>query len=41
MYPDPANTAFSMERTLDGYYEINADPDRGEKFVQVERCTTH
>jgi hypothetical protein len=37
MYPDPANTAFSISRNLNGNYEIDTGPDRGEAFVQIER----
>ncbi len=38
-YPDPANTAFPLGRGLNGDYEIDANPDRGEKFVQIERSS--
>jgi len=37
MYPDPANTQLSFEQDLNGNYEIVVDPDRGEKFIQVDR----
>lgn len=37
MYPDPANTAFPLRHGLNGDYEIDANSDRGEKFVQIER----
>jgi hypothetical protein len=38
MYPDPANTAFPISQASNGSYEIDADPDRGEKFVQIQKC---
>ncbi len=37
MYPDPEGIVFSLSQDLDGKYEINADPKRGEKFVQIDR----
>ncbi len=37
MYPDPANTAFPFGQMLNGNYEIDAGPDFGEHFVQIER----
>ncbi|MGB6690477.1 MAG: hypothetical protein WBE76_21795 [Terracidiphilus sp.] len=41
MYPDPTTTALSYSQGLDGSYEIDANSDRGEKFVQIERCPVH
>lgn len=38
-YPDPANTALALSQDLTGNYEIDAGPDRGERFVQIERCS--
>jgi hypothetical protein len=37
MYPDPASTAFSLRQRADGNYEIEANSDRGESWVQIER----
>ncbi len=37
MYPDPANTGFPLRQGMDGSYEIEANPDRGETWVQIER----
>jgi len=37
MYPDPAKTAFPLKQELNGNYEIDAGPDRGETWVQIER----
>jgi len=37
MHPDPANTAFPFKQGLNGNYEIDAGPDRGEHWVQIER----
>ena len=37
MYPDPANTSFPLSQGFGGNYEIDAGPDRGEKFIQIER----
>lgn len=38
MYPDPANTALPFRQEANGNYEIDADPDRGEKFVEIQQC---
>ena len=37
MYPDPVGTAFPLGQNASGNYEINVGPDRGEKFIQIER----
>jgi hypothetical protein len=38
MYPDPTGTSLPLKERIDGNFEIDAGPDRGETFVQVERC---
>ena len=38
-FPDAATSGFSLEQSMNGSYEIKVDPDRDEKFVQIERCT--
>jgi hypothetical protein len=37
MYPDPANTAFPLGQMSNGNYEIDAGPDFGEHWIQIER----
>ena len=37
MYPEPAGTAFPLSQGLNGNYEIEANSDRGETWVQVDR----
>ena len=35
--PSPAGTSFPIRQNLNGNYEIDANSDRGETFVQIER----
>ena len=37
MDPDPEMTGFPLRQDLNGNYEIDAGPDRGATFVQIER----
>lgn len=36
MYPEPTNVAFPYSQGVNGDYEIDANSDRGEKFIQIQ-----
>jgi hypothetical protein len=37
MFPDPAVTGLPLSN-FGGVHEIDANPDRGQKFIQIEKC---